>query len=1164
MRVLTTIFLALLLVACGTKQEENVASLIQPKVIEAKGYVVPKDSMAPPVVVQVDESKLTKIPAGEPKVVPTNTNVHAAGEPRVVEVGAPRVCIPGQDTFAMPLVVSAIDSPFIAGVPEVVIAKDRAVKDQNAHGFSTYSKLQGLKHTGVRGMLQDKSGNIWFATYGGGASKYDGKAFTYFTEKEGLCNNTIYSILEDKNGNLWFGTWGGGVSKYDGKNFTHYTVAEGLSNNFVLSILEDIHGNLWFGTNGGGVSKYNGKTFTHYAEREGLSNSIYSILEDRNGDLWFGSDGGGVSKFDGTSFTHYTEREGLSNNIVLSILEDKTGSLWFGTGGGGACKFDGTSFTHYTEQEGLSNNVVCRIFEDDNGTFWFGTWGGGISKFDGSTFTHLTEKEGLSNNIVWSILEDETGALWFGTIGGGVSKYDGAAFTHYNEKEGLSNNFVYSILEDKAGSLWFGTWGGGLSKFDGTTFTHYTEAEGLSNNTVWSILQDKTGNLWFGTGGGGVSKFDGTTFTHYTEKDGLSNNIVYSIIEDRRGNFWFGTDGGGVSKFDGSAFTNYTEREGLSNNSVNVIYEDELGNLWFGTWGGGVSKFDGSIFTHYTEKEGLSSNIVLSIMEDKNGNLWFCTHGGGMSKYDGKTFTHFMERQGLSNDFVSSVLQDDQNNIYAATRFGLNRISERKMTDLIERASSGGLTETDVFFKHFSYEDGYLGIGLNGGNAMLQDRNGTIWTGSNDRLTAFHPENVQEDTTAPNIQLTSIGLFNEAIPWPLLKDKQDSSFALKNGMRVADYSFSDVSRWYSIPENLSLAYNNNFLIFNFIGITMNQPKRVKYQYKLVGMDENWSGVTSRNEATYGNLPHGTYTFLVKAMNSEGLWSEPFQYTFTIRPPWWKTWWAYSFYMMISMVSFTIYLRWRDRAAIKRRRALEQKVTEATAEIRSQKEMVEKQKEEVEKQKKRSDELLLNILPEQVAEELKERGEAEAKLMDNVTVLFTDFKGFTQLSEKLTPQELVSQIHEYFSAFDAIVVKYGIEKIKTIGDAYMAAGGLPEMNETHAHDVIMAAIEINAYMLAQRQKRQASGEPFFEIRIGIHTGPVVAGIVGVKKFQYDIWGDTVNTASRMESAGEPGKINISGSTYRLIKDRFNCEYRGEIDAKGKGKMKMYFVSDVARA
>jgi class 3 adenylate cyclase len=260
------------------------------------------------------------------------------------------------------------------------------------------------------------------------------------------------------------------------------------------------------------------------------------------------------------------------------------------------------------------------------------------------------------------------------------------------------------------------------------------------------------------------------------------------------------------------------------------------------------------------------------------------------------------------------------------------------------------------------------------------------------------------------------------------------------------------------------------------------------------------------------------------------------------------------------------LLWEQSAAIHQEKEriiqLKLEVEEALQIAVYQKDEVQRQKEEIEKQKKRSDELLLNILPEQVAEELKERGEAEAKLIDKVTVLFTDFKGFTQLSEKMTPQVLVGQIHEYFSAFDSISVKYGIEKIKTIGDAYMAAGGLPETNQTHAHDVIMAAMEINAYMIEQRRKREARGESFFEIRIGVHTGPVVAGIVGVKKFQYDIWGDTVNTASRMESAGEPGKINVSESTYMLIKDQFACEYRGEIDAKGKGKMKMYFVTHAA--
>jgi adenylate cyclase len=218
----------------------------------------------------------------------------------------------------------------------------------------------------------------------------------------------------------------------------------------------------------------------------------------------------------------------------------------------------------------------------------------------------------------------------------------------------------------------------------------------------------------------------------------------------------------------------------------------------------------------------------------------------------------------------------------------------------------------------------------------------------------------------------------------------------------------------------------------------------------------------------------------------------------------------------------------------------------------------RQRNHIKEGKERSDELLLNILPAEVAEELKASGSAETKYIEQVTVLFTDFKGFTQLSELLSPRELVAQINECFSAFDHIMQRHGVEKIKTIGDAYMAAGGLPTPNKTHAVDVVTAALEIQRFMEDHKVKRKAAGEPCFEIRIGVHTGPVVAGIVGVKKFAYDIWGDTVNTASRMESSGATGMVNISEATYEIVKEKYNCTYRGEIEAKGKGAMKMYFV------
>jgi class 3 adenylate cyclase len=207
---------------------------------------------------------------------------------------------------------------------------------------------------------------------------------------------------------------------------------------------------------------------------------------------------------------------------------------------------------------------------------------------------------------------------------------------------------------------------------------------------------------------------------------------------------------------------------------------------------------------------------------------------------------------------------------------------------------------------------------------------------------------------------------------------------------------------------------------------------------------------------------------------------------------------------------------------------------------------------------RADALLMNILPSEVAEELKEKGSAEPRLFENTTVLFTDFKNFTLVSEKLSPKQLVNELHECFTAFDGIISKYDIEKIKTVGDAYVAASGLPTPNPHHASEIIMAALEMRDFIVNRNKQFQHTGQPTFEMRIGINSGHVVAGIVGVKKFVYDIWGDTVNTAARMEQHGEPGKVNISETTYQLVKHKFSCNFRGQIEAKNKGKLNMYFV------
>ena len=224
----------------------------------------------------------------------------------------------------------------------------------------------------------------------------------------------------------------------------------------------------------------------------------------------------------------------------------------------------------------------------------------------------------------------------------------------------------------------------------------------------------------------------------------------------------------------------------------------------------------------------------------------------------------------------------------------------------------------------------------------------------------------------------------------------------------------------------------------------------------------------------------------------------------------------------------------------------------------QKEEIATQRDYLDKQKDEIEDLLLNILPVETARELQKNGVATPQYYESVSVMFTDFKDFTVLAGALSPQELVAELNSTFCAFDDIIEKFNLEKIKTVGDAYMCAGGIPTVDQSHYINAIKAGIAICEFMRESNEARKKRGAMLWHVRVGIHTGPVVAGVVGKKKFAYDIWGDTVNIASRMETNGEPGKVNISAATYTLAKERYDCLYRGKISAKNIGDVDMYFV------
>ena len=714
--------------------------------------------------------------------------------------------------------------------------------------MKTFNTEHGLALSNVSCGYADKMGNLWFGTYGGGVSRYDGKSFTNFTADQGLAGNLIKTIAEDKFGNIWFGTNGSGVSKYDGKSFTKYTTVQGLAGNIVKSITADKTGNIWFCTDFG-ISKYNP-----------------AIKSDLAGKL----------------FLNFTAEQGQVNNFVSSSFEDKSGNIWFGTNAG-VYKYNPSAsirpgaklFTHFATSQGLVNNDITCITEDNYGNILFGTRGG-ISKYNpaekdtanGKPFTNYTIEQGLTNNYIHCIKKDKEGNIWFAT-GAGLSRYDQAAnsIINFSTDQGLASNLIFSITEDKTGNLWFGTAGFGLNKYEGKSFTSFSIAQGLVYDKVWSISEDKTGNLWFGTSAG-ISKYDGKSFSNFSIPYLTAN--IRSFINDKNGVFWYGSVLG-ANRYDEKSFINYSLAEGKPLQTVLSIKEDKLGNLWFGTYGNGVYKYDGNrveaierrdknsqqtkrdiqnngdlqkingklvkSFTNFTTAQGLASDIVKCITEDKSGNIWFGTNGYGVSKYDGRQssgggmsgtvgeFTNYTTAHGLANNTVLSSMEDSYGNLWFGTDGGLSKYDpeailstgsgsftnyttahglpnnvvyamvEDTLNNIIWLGTNLGLSglklsslssgADEVKFENYNINTGYPIKDVNTG-ALFIDSKGIIWAGTTDKLVRFDYKAIHKNAEAPKVFIQSLEIQAEKISWYYLKYSELLEFGANDQINKND------------------------------------------------------------------------------------------------------------------------------------------------------------------------------------------------------------------------------------------------------------------------------------------------------------------------------------------------------------------------------------------
>lgn len=931
----------------------------------------------------------------------------------------------------------------------------------------------------------------------------------------------------------------------------NYNTSQYKSHPIMWAMTQDFNGRIWFANNNG-VVRFDGNNWNTFK----IPYPVRNLVFNNKGDLFLACKGNfGLLKFkqDGTS-------EYISLNSTIEKNKINGDEKIFAIG-------DDIYFS--------SRTCVIKIFYTDNeyktkiietktilGSF----------DYNGGLYLNIA-KEGLGflNNSHFNLIKN--GDLLLGKQISSVTNwnnkliistsYDGLFILENNSVtkiEGIINSYtkdgIAGICVIK-NNIYLGTFHKGVIVFKDFNNLYYANTiPNLPSNEIYYLSSDNENNLW-------IAHSKGLTHVLINEPlkkiNTISSDASITNLEKLNDDLFISTLNG-VIKLNKETFVSkkIAEINGecwdleefknrvyvastnglyqIENDQVKLILANETilhlqknQNTLYALGENGCWVIDVTNGNVTTKKINGINEMCNSIYKNTDGNYWLGTYSNGLKKINDPHFNYNIIPNSLKTGEVkikyylnellfinNDSVYNFKNNVFEINSNYSGIFKNIKSHEFDLNITSCFYTETDFkCLKNGGLVNSKENFFSGKPTANLLD-NKFNWVAVEEQL--YKIENENFDEKVPQLNINIINNFNKTFY---------SGFDIDdNGIVIHKQEF--------IP---SIDYNETPIKIEFAASSFLNSNKNKYRYKIIGLNENWSDWSNESFVVLNGINGGNYALMVEAKNAYGVLSKEIEFKFKINPPIYLSSIAYIIYICLIVLLvyfiFTLY----SKQLLKKNKILESKVLERTKEL------------EIEKQV--SEDLLLNILPSNIVNELKQTGKVEAKLYNHVTVLFTDFVNFTGISQKLTPQELVGEIHKNFVVFDEIIEKNGLEKIKTIGDAYLAVCGLPITSNDHALKVIKAALEIREYVVKNKGK--------FQIRIGINSGPVIAGIVGNKKYAYDIWGDTVNTAARMEQNSESGKINISGETYNLVKNNFTFEYRGKIAAKNKGDIDMYFVS-----
>ncbi len=722
---------------------------------------------------------------------------------------------------------SALAACLLATSPALFALNPHKALTQYSRGV--WTQAQGLPQDTIRAITQTEDGYLWLGT-DEGLSSFDGYDFVTFTRGDGsLPNNSVSALATGRDGTLWIGT-PGGLTRYRNHRFTTFTTKNGLPDDAVSSLVEDRAGSLWI-VAGSFLSRFeNGKFYNYPVDSLKPVRAPRVVYRDRQGVIWVAGLEG-LIQFSRGTFVPVLGADKMAGNLINTMIKDRNNNVWLG----GLKSLmllqpDGQLKNFYSH--GHPENSVSTLWEDRDGNLWAGTTIG-LRRLDGRPSNGESPARDSDVDSVRCLFEDREGNLWVGRSSG-LNRFQDERFTIFSHAEGLPLDKPIAVHQDQKGEVWIGYDGGGLVAFHDGMIRTYTTQNGLASNQVQAIRETANGDLLVSTAEG-LSRMHAGHFSNFVVSEPLSRPYMFDALEDHTGSLWLATPSGvyqmrGSQVPKGSQVRNLVPGGPTINDSAVVLAEDRDGSVWAGSYGKGLWHVQNGVAHRYTTADGLSSDRIRCLYVDQEGTLWIGTWGGGLDAFRNGIFSRYSEMDGLLSDNVWHIEDGGNGSLWLSTPRGICRVSKHDIRDF----SAGRLRTLSPL--NYGMADGLPTAQcapnqVGGGGTRTTD--GRLWFPTSRGLAVTDPRAAVHEQTepAPIVQFVDVAADNQRV---------------------------------DISQGAVIKPGPKHIQFRFVGIHLSAPERVRYSYKLEGLDSDWVSGSNRRAVNYIGLPHGRYRFWVRA------------------------------------------------------------------------------------------------------------------------------------------------------------------------------------------------------------------------------------------------------------------------------------------------------------